>query len=73
MKAFDIAGLPRDEVSRFVRGTHSDPFRLLGPHRVGDDLEVRIFRPDARVIDIVLDREPDRASNMVRIENRRSR
>ncbi|PYJ60418.1 MAG: 1,4-alpha-glucan branching enzyme, partial [Verrucomicrobia bacterium] len=60
MKAFDIAGLPRDEVSRFVRGTHSDPFRLLGPHRVGDDLEVRIFRPDARVIDIVLDREPEK-------------
>ena len=29
MKAFEIAGLPRDEVSRFVRGIHSDPFRVL--------------------------------------------
>ena len=60
MKAFEIAGLPRDEVSRFVRGIHSDPFRVLGPHCVGDDLEIRVFRPDARSVDILLDREPDK-------------
>jgi hypothetical protein len=40
IKTFEIAGLPRDEVSRFVAGTHADPFRVLGPHRVGDDLEI---------------------------------
>ena len=57
MKPFQIAGLPADEVNRFLAGTHSDPFRILGPHRVGDDLEVRIFRPDARKIDIALNRE----------------
>jgi len=57
MKAFDIAGVPRDEMSRFVAGTHSDPFRVLGPHRAGDDLEIRVFRPDARAVDIVFDRE----------------
>src|SRR5207302_1069773 len=57
MKTFDIAGVPRDEVSRFVRGIHSDPFRVLGPHRAGDDLEIRVFRPDARAVDIVFDRE----------------
>src|ERR1043165_8635442 len=55
MKAFDIAGLPRDEVSRFVAGVHSDPFRVLGPHGVGEDLEIRVFRPDARRVEIVLD------------------
>src|SRR5438094_1330780 len=60
MKAFDIGALPRDEVSRFVAGTHADPFRVLGPHRVGDDLEIRVFRPDARAIDIVLDREAEK-------------
>src|SRR6266540_3574534 len=59
MKAFEIAGLPPDEVSRFVGGEHSDPFRVLGPHRVGDDLEIRVFRPDARKIDIVLDQHPE--------------
>ena len=57
MKTFDIAGVPRDEMSRFVAGTHSDPFRVLGPHRAGDDLEIRVFRPDARAVDIVFDRE----------------
>src|SRR3989475_6798591 len=59
MKTFDIAGLPSDEVKNFVGGTHSDPFRVLGPHRVGDDLEIRVFRPDARKIEIVLDRDPE--------------
>src|SRR6266542_3801149 len=59
MKPFEIAGLPSDEVKNFVTGTHSDPFRVLGPHRVGDDLEIRVFRPDARKIEIVLDRDPE--------------
>src|SRR5216117_1594217 len=68
MKAFEIAGLPRDEVSRFVRGIHSDPFRVLGPHRVGDDVEIRVFRPDARVIEAVLDREPDKPIAAERID-----
>jgi 1,4-alpha-glucan branching enzyme len=60
MKTFDLAGVPRDEVSRFVAGTHSDPFRVLGPHRVGDDLEIRVFRPDARAVDIIFDRESEK-------------
>jgi 1,4-alpha-glucan branching enzyme len=59
MEPFEIAGLPPDEVSRFIRGEHSDPFRVLGPHRVGDDLEIRVFRPDARKIEIVLDEHPE--------------
>jgi 1,4-alpha-glucan branching enzyme len=59
MKAFEIAAVPRDEVTRFVRGLHSDPFSVLGPHKIGDDVELRIFRPDARAIEVVLDRGPD--------------
>src|SRR5437868_1911265 len=59
MEPFEIAGLPPDEVSRFVGGAHSDPFRVLGPHRVGDDLEIRVFRPDARKIEIVIDQHPE--------------
>ncbi len=57
MKPFQIAGLPPDELTSFLTGTHSDPFRILGPHRVGDDLEIRVFRPDARKIDIVLNQQ----------------
>ena len=60
MKAFEIAGVPRDEIYRFVRGLHSDPFSVLGPHKVGDDVEIRVFRPDAHAIEVVLDREPDK-------------
>src|SRR6267142_2517641 len=53
MKPFAVAGLPPDELTSFLSGTHSDPFRILGPHRMGDDLAIRAFRPDARKIDIV--------------------
>ena len=60
MKAFEIADVPRDEVYRFVRGVHSDPFSVLGPHKVGDDVEIRVFRPDAHAVEVVLDREPDK-------------
>src|SRR6267378_3328598 len=53
MKPFAVAGLPPDELNSFLSGTHSDPFRILGPHRMGNDLAIRAFRPDARKIDIV--------------------
>jgi 1,4-alpha-glucan branching enzyme len=68
-KAFEIAGLPRDEVSRFVVGTHADPFRVLGPHKVGEDVEIRVFRPDARGVDIVLDRDPEKPIAAERIND----
>lgn len=58
MKPFAVAGLPPDELNSFLSGTHSDPFRILGPHRMGDDLAIRAFRPDARKIDIVRDGQP---------------
>jgi 1,4-alpha-glucan branching enzyme len=68
MKAFEISGVPRDEVSRFVRGLHSDPFSVLGPHKIGDDVGIRVFRPDARAIEVVLDREPDNPIAAERID-----
>ncbi|HEX5491647.1 MAG TPA: 1,4-alpha-glucan branching protein GlgB [Candidatus Udaeobacter sp.] len=68
MKTFEIAGVPRDEVRRFVTGLHSDPFSVLGPHKVGDDVEIRVFCPDARAIEIVLDREPDKPILAERID-----
>src|SRR6202162_6249990 len=57
MKPFEVAGLPPDELNSFLSGTHSDPFRILGPHRMGDDLAIRVFRPDAQKIDILVDRQ----------------
>ncbi len=55
MSSFEVLGIPADEVSTFLAGAHSDPFRILGPHRVGDDLAVRVFRPDAREVAIRFD------------------
>jgi 1,4-alpha-glucan branching enzyme len=57
VRPFEITGLPPDELNSFLSGTHSDPFRILGPHRVGDDLAIRVFRPDAQKIDIILNRQ----------------
>src|ERR1017187_7717482 len=57
MKPFEIAGLPPAEINSFLSGTHSDPFLILGPHRVGDDVCIRVFRPDAKKIEIVTDRQ----------------
>src|SRR5881227_779500 len=54
MKPFEIVGLPPDELNAFLSATHPDPFRILGPHRVGDDLAIRIFRPDAQKVEVVV-------------------
>src|ERR1043166_4038609 len=54
MATFTVIGLPTDEVKTFLSGAHSDPFRILGPHRIGDDLAVRVFRPDAKKVSIIL-------------------
>jgi 1,4-alpha-glucan branching enzyme len=54
MSSFEVTGLPMDEINVFLAGAHPDPFRLLGPHELGDDLAVRIFRPDAKEISVVL-------------------
>jgi 1,4-alpha-glucan branching enzyme len=68
MKRFEIAGLPSDELNSFLNGTHSDPFRVLGPHRVGDDLQIRVFRPDARNIAVVPNREATRPITAEKIQ-----
>ncbi|HEX8280918.1 MAG TPA: hypothetical protein VF551_06055, partial [Chthoniobacterales bacterium] len=54
MSNFEILGLPVDEVRVFLTGAHPDPFRILGPHRVGENLVVRVFRPDASAVRVVL-------------------
>jgi 1,4-alpha-glucan branching enzyme len=65
MKPFEVAGLPPDELNSFLSGTHSDPFRILGPHRMGDDLAIRVFRPDAQKIDILVDRQSTIAAEKI--------
>ncbi len=52
MSNFEILGLPTDELDVFLAAAHSDPFRVLGPHRVGDNLVIRTFRPDAQEVHV---------------------
>ncbi|HEY2125001.1 MAG TPA: hypothetical protein VGG94_06010, partial [Chthoniobacterales bacterium] len=59
MKPFEIVGLPPDELSAFLSATHADPFRVLGPHRVGDDLAIRVFRPDAQKVEVLVNGSTD--------------
>ena len=61
MKPFAVAGLPPDELNTFLSGAHSDPFRVLGPHRMGDGVAIRVFRPDARKIDILVNQQANGA------------
>ena len=70
MSSFEITGVPVDELNVFLAGAHPDPFGILGPHRVGDDLVVRVFRPDAKDVSIVLPgKEEERfAANRLRPE-----
>src|SRR5450432_1353909 len=53
MSSFAIHPLDPSEIAALLHGAHSDPFRVLGPHRAGDDLVMRIFRPEAKEIQVV--------------------
>ncbi len=55
MKGFEITKVPPDELNSFLAATHGDPFRLLGPHRQGDELNIRVFRPDAARVEVLVD------------------
>ena len=53
MSSFAIHPIDPNEIAALLHGSHADPFRILGPHRAGDDLVIRIFRPEAKEIQIV--------------------
>lgn len=54
MSNFEILGVPTDELRTFLSALHPDPFRILGPHRLGDNLVIRVFRPDAKEVQVVV-------------------
>jgi len=43
------------EIDAIVRGEHSDPHHVLGPHPAADGVTIRVFRPDALTVDVVPD------------------
>jgi 1,4-alpha-glucan branching enzyme len=56
-----------DEINVFLAGAHPDPFRVLGPHEFGDDLVVRVFRPDAKDVTVFLTGKEDRRFSAERL------
>src|SRR3954447_2605770 len=53
MSSFAIHPIDPHEIAALLHGTHADPFRILGPHRVGYDLVIRVFRPDAKEVQVL--------------------
>jgi 1,4-alpha-glucan branching enzyme len=68
MADFELVGLPQNELAAFLAASHSDPFRILGPHRVGNDLAIRVFRPDAESIEIVTGAAPGKTIPAERLD-----
>ena len=53
MSSFAIHPIDPNEIAALLHGSHADPFRILGPHHAGDDLVIRVFRPEAKEIQVV--------------------
>ena len=41
------------DIEAIVRGSHGDPFAILGPHEAVDGLAIRVFRPAARSVELL--------------------
>ena len=50
----------RRDIDLIVAGRHDDPFAVLGPHRGGDDVSVRVFHPAADSVEVI-----DNAGNVL--------
>jgi hypothetical protein len=46
--------MTRDEIERLVRGEHHEPHRLLGAHLENGRVVVRVFRPEATAVVVLL-------------------
>jgi 1,4-alpha-glucan branching enzyme len=57
---FSIYPVDPNDIAAILHGSHSDPFRVLGPHRAGNDLVIRVFRPEAKTISVVAAEDHDR-------------
>jgi 1,4-alpha-glucan branching enzyme len=58
VSSFSIHSIDPNEIAALLNASHSDPFRLLGPHRIGNDLLIRVFRPEAREVQILSAKDP---------------
>ena len=50
----DQAGISLGEIDRVIAGTHHDPHSILGAHPGPDGVVVRVLRPLAKSVTVVL-------------------
>jgi 1,4-alpha-glucan branching enzyme len=53
VSSFAIHPIDPNEIAALLHASHADPFRVLGPHAAGEDLVIRVFRPEAKEIQVV--------------------
>ena len=46
--------VPTETLAALVDGTHSQPHAVLGPHADADGVTIRVLRPDATAVDVVV-------------------
>jgi 1,4-alpha-glucan branching enzyme len=56
--SFSIHPIDPNEIAALLSASHSDPFAVLGPHLAGNDLLIRVFRPEAKEVQIVSAKDP---------------
>jgi 1,4-alpha-glucan branching enzyme len=51
------------DLNRFLSFAHTDPHQLLGVHGEGEAQTIRVFRPDAEKVEVVIGRTRPRLMN----------
>ncbi len=59
--------IPPEEVAAFLDARHDDPFHSLGMRRLGDQLVVRVFRPDAASVKVLNLEAPTQIFDAIKI------
>ncbi|MGH9386460.1 MAG: 1,4-alpha-glucan branching protein GlgB [Vicinamibacterales bacterium] len=49
-----VSSVASEQIEALVHGAHSDPFSILGPHETDVGLAIRVLRPDANAVDVLV-------------------
>jgi 1,4-alpha-glucan branching enzyme len=49
-----MISVPTEDLATLVDGTHAQPHQILGPHADADTVTIRVLRPDATSVDVVV-------------------
>ena len=58
--------LTGEEQDAIIKGYHGDPFTVLGPHKIGSKLVIRLFHPFAESAEVIFSR--GKSGPMIKID-----